>query len=86
MEIVSLRVPQSQGKQIQPGLGECDRETAIAGQITRRALIALPHITPEQWQPKTLPTSNPIIFQNQPNHHIFRFINTPSPSRKVKTS
>ena len=65
--------------QIQTLLGYCDRETAIAGKITGRALIALPHISPEQWQQKTLPTANPIIFQNQVNSNIIEAIqNSPA--------
>ncbi|WP_199249667.1 DEAD/DEAH box helicase [[Phormidium] sp. ETS-05] len=60
--------------QIQALLGYCDRETAIAGKITARTLIALPQITPEQWQQKTLPNSNTIIFQNQVKSNIIEAI------------
>ncbi|HIK10992.1 MAG TPA: ATP-binding domain-containing protein [Oscillatoriaceae cyanobacterium M33_DOE_052] len=60
--------------QIQTLLGYCDRETAIAGKITGRALIALPHISPEQWQEKNLPNPNTIIFQNQLNSKIIEAI------------
>jgi superfamily I DNA and RNA helicase len=47
-----------------------DRESAIWRKVTGRAIVALPHITQEQWQERgfhDLPNSQNIIFQNQIN-------------------
>ncbi len=47
-----------------------DRESAIWRKVTGRAIVALPHITQEQWQERgfhELPNSQNIIFQNQIN-------------------
>ncbi len=47
-----------------------DRESAIWRKVTGRAIVALPHITQEQWQERgfhELPNSQNIIFQHQIN-------------------
>ena len=44
----------------------CDREPLLKGNITSKAIIALPYITKSQWQTKgfdRLPNSPPILFQ-----------------------
>jgi superfamily I DNA and RNA helicase len=48
-----------------------DRESAIWRKVTGRAIIALPHITQEQWQERgfhELPNSQNILFQHQINN------------------
>ena len=47
-------------------LAYSDREPLLKGNITARAIVALPYITQAQWQAKgfhTLPNSPPILFQ-----------------------
>ncbi|MEM6613157.1 MAG: pentapeptide repeat-containing protein [Cyanobacteria bacterium P01_C01_bin.72] len=44
----------------------CDREPLLKGQVSARAMVALPYITQAQWQEKgwaDLPHSPPILFQ-----------------------
>ena len=48
-------------------LGHCDRETALRGKVSGRAIVALPSISQQQWQEKEfnkLPSCPPIIFQD----------------------
>ena len=48
-------------------LGYCDRETALRGKVSGRAIVALPSISQQQWHDKEfnkLPSNPPIIFQN----------------------
>ncbi len=48
-------------------LGYCDRETALRGKVSGRAIVALPSISEQQWHDKEfnkLPSNPPIIFQN----------------------
>ncbi|MBD1938692.1 nuclease-related domain-containing DEAD/DEAH box helicase [Microcoleus sp. FACHB-68] len=52
--------------QLKALIAYCDRETAICGKVTGRALVALPLITQKEWQEKgfdQLPNCPPIIFQ-----------------------
>ena len=53
--------------QLKALIAYCDREPAICGKVTGRALVALPLITQKEWQEKgfdQLPNCPPIIFQN----------------------
>jgi superfamily I DNA and RNA helicase len=48
-------------------LGYCDRETALRGQVSGRAIVALPSISQQQWHQKEfnkLPSCPPILFQD----------------------
>ena len=48
-------------------LGNSDRETALRGKVSGRAIVALPSISQQQWHDKEfnkLPSNPPIIFQN----------------------
>lgn len=48
-------------------LGYCDRETALRGKVSGRALVALPLISQQQWHDKEfnkLPSCPPIVFQD----------------------
>ncbi len=48
-------------------LGYCDRETALRGKVSGRAIVALPSISQQQWHYKEfnkLPSNPPIVFQN----------------------
>ncbi|NJK67490.1 MAG: ATP-binding domain-containing protein [Microcoleus sp. SU_5_3] len=48
-------------------LGYCDRETALRGKVSGRAIVALPSISQQQWHQKEfnkLPSCPPIIFQD----------------------
>ncbi len=48
-------------------LGYCDRETALRGKVSGRAIVALPSISRQQWHEKEfnkLPSCPPILFQD----------------------
>lgn len=48
-------------------LGYCDRETALRGKVSGRAIVALPSISQQQWHNKEfnkLPSNPPILFHD----------------------
>lgn len=66
--------------QLRALIGNCDREPAIWRKVIGRAIVALPHITAEQWQNKgfhELPNSQNILFQNQLNLNLNLNCQTP---------
>ena len=63
-------------------LGYCDREPSLQGKITARVLVALPHITQQQWQHRgfdNLPTNPPLIFAEQLNLKLIDRIQNTTP-------
>ena len=65
----------------------CQNEPSLHRKIPARVLISLPLITREQWQEKNfdrLPSNPPIIFKNNLNDRVDRFVARTKPIIKAK--